>query len=215
MAHIAYYFFMSIALMCSMRFSGKEARFIILSVLLSLSIITEITVDNLKSFGKDHRLIYHVYIPIEYFLLALFFSKQNIIKHAKNAILISIPIFVLISLFISIFVIAPPQFPGLQFNIEGLFLIVVSLFILLTVELDSLKPFYQFSIFWICSGVILFHAGLFLFNGAYNYLLSNETREAKRLHILINTTLQYLLYLFWIIGFLCPQHKKNFTIRSL
>lgn len=211
--HFAYYLFMIAALSCSYLLAKKERRFYILSTLLFLSVITEVIVDVVRAEHIKCFIIYHIYIPLEYTLMALFFSRQNISISIKRLILFSIPGFVLLSFLLSIFLIKPPQFPSLQFNIEGLLLIATSVYTLFTIEVYSLKPFYTFPIFWICSGIILFHAGLFLFNGAYNYLLSNETEEARYLHTLINTNLQYLLYLFWIIGFLCRLRKKNFIIR--
>jgi hypothetical protein len=208
--HIVYYFFMSAAFTCSCFLLRKEKGFTPLSLLLFLSIITEIVVDILRVRHIERFIVYHIYIPVEYSLMALFFARQNIVPVAKRAILFSVPAFVIVSCILSAAIIQPPNFPSVQFNLEGVFLILTSVYILFTIEVDSLQPFYTFPIFWICSGIILFHAGLFLFNGAYNYLLIQETEEAKYLHTLINTNLQYLLYLFWIIGFLCPLRKKNF-----
>lgn len=211
--HVLYYVFMLASLLCAYWLARKEERYYILCLLLFLSVVTEIVVDVFKAGNRAYHVIYHWYIPVEYALMALFFAQQNIAGAVKRAVLISIPVFVFVSAFISGFIIRPPQFPSVQFNIEGLLLITISVYTLFTIEVNGLKPFYTFSIFWICSGIILFHAGLFLFNGAYNYLLSSETEEARYLHTLINTNLQYLLYLLWIIGFLCPLRKKNFITR--
>lgn len=211
--HIAYYAFMIVALLCASMAARKQAYFYVISALLIFSITTEMIVDVLKAKGIEHHIMYHIYIPAEYSLLALFFARQRIAPHVKRYILLSIPVFIVASAIISLFIIQPPHFPSVQFNAEGLLIIVISVYTLFAIEADDLTPFHTFPIFWICSGIILFHTGLFLFNGAYNYLLSNQTREAKHLHSLINTNLQYLLYLFWIIGFLCRQRKRSFIIH--
>src|SRR5690348_5256728 len=106
-----YYILMIVALFCSYIGGKREAALHILSLLLCLSVTAEFIVDILKRNGVSRRIVYHVYIPIEYIFLALFFFKQHIPDKLKKAILFSITMFILLSILISLFLVKPPYFP--------------------------------------------------------------------------------------------------------
>jgi hypothetical protein len=210
---ILYYGLMFATLVLSF-FAQKEDRTIrTLTLLLILSVLVEMLVEIFKARHIGHRIVYHFYIPIEYIFLSVFFSKQDIHRKLKQIIRYSIPVYVVAAVFISIFLVKPPQFPGLQFNLEGLFLISIVIGILFSLNVTT-HSIFHLPLFWFCCGLLVFHAGLFFFNGAYNYLLKQKAGYASQLQTVINTNLNYILYIFWIIGCLCVFLKRRFIIQS-
>lgn len=190
-----------------------EKSLIILTSLLLLSLLTEMLVEIFKSHKINHRIIYHIYIPVEYMLLALFLSRQNVNSSLKKIIRFSIPVYFCISMFISFFFISYKDFPGTQFNIEGLFLVSFVIAVLFSLKITEGISIFRLPFFWIGSGLLLFHSGLFFFNGAYNYLIHNKTEYAAKLQTIINTNLNYLLYIFWIIGFIWAIRNRKYITQ--
>jgi len=181
--------------------------------LLGLSLATEILVMVFYYHLKiNYNIIYHMYIPLEYSILAYFF--YGMIPHPllKKTILASIPLYVAGSILLSVVVL--PQsvegHPGMNFNLEGLLLITWSITALLTVEPVEGVPLRRLPLFWICLGILVFHAGIFSFNGAYNYLREVDVDAAERLNQLIIKNLNYVLYTCFIIAFICSVRMRKY-----
>lgn len=199
--------------LCDYRTSMK-----VFPIVLSISWITEVVVSisyYVFCVEQKFNVLYHIYIPIEYSLLAYFFSLSTKMPTLKKNILLSIPIYLMTSLILSVFILSFYEFPGLNFNIEGILLILWSLIILF-----NLQPIYEFSIlkapiFWICLGILIFHTGMFLFNGVFNYLFKLNSPLAKQLFQLVNKNLNFLLYICFSIAFVCShQMKKYYSVQS-
>ncbi len=210
--HLFYYillvtcFFLSLVVYKQRKWRGV----IFLVVLLLFGIIIEIAVDILKYYRINHRILYHIYIPIEFTLVALVFSFSNQKQYVKRFILYSIPFFILLSLFISFCFVSVLDFPGLQFNIEGVMLIMLSLISLFSIEVREGVRIGNHPIFWFSVGLLIFHSGLFFLNGLYNYYSNIDKQAAMKLNRLLNGSLNILLYLFWVYSLICSLIIKRY-----
>jgi len=188
----------------------------IFPVLLSFSVITELIVNVLRyMYGyaiSDYQFIYHLYIPFEYALLAYYFSLNNNKPQVRKLILLSIPLFILCSLLISILLISFKEHPGLNFNLSGILLIGWCLITLFSIPPNLTISIFRLPIFWICTGILLFHVGIFFFNNLYSQLLSQNPDLAQSLHRLTFKTLNYILYFCFSLAFLCSNQMKKSSL---
>lgn len=203
--------FLCLIVSCLASISNRALR--IFPYLLSLSIITEIAVMIVYyRYNGNYNLIYHIYIPLEYSLLAAFFYTITQNKTVKRMVLISIPFYVLCSLLLSLFVTSIAEHPGWNFNLEGVLLITWCLITLFTMEPLQELPLLKLPVFWICLGILVFHSGIFFFNGVYAYLQGTNLQTAEHLNQLIIKNLNYLLYLCFTVGFLCAIRMRKYTL---
>ncbi len=204
-----YYLFLCTAVTLACINSKNDKKFIIICWLLFFSIITESVSEYFRFYAEAKRYSpYHFYIPIEYCLVTFYFSKliQNVVL--KKLMLISIPVFVLLSTIISIYLQGINDFPSWQYNIEGTLIIiwcVISLFNLpLNPNLNIFKTFQ----FWFCIAFMIMFAGQFFLNGFFNPL-KNTNPEVKDKLIFIYYILNYLFYTLLIFGLLCSRATRK------
>lgn len=190
--------------------------FKIFPYLLGFSLLTEIVVSILYYVfhhgESSFYTIYHIYVPIEYAFLAYFFYLVHAKKSLKNIIFFSIPIFTVLSIFFSISREYFHKYPGINANLEALLLIIWSMYTLLTLEPDEnfAIPLLQLPLFWICTGILGFELGMFMYNGAVNFILEEYPEVKNILNYTITKSLNYYLYISFSIGFLCSNHWKKY-----
>lgn len=70
--------------------------------------------------------------------------------------------------------------------------------------------------FWVCSGLLINYLGSVIINALFEYLTSNDLQlEGKRIYIIINNSLNVILYSSFCIAFyLCPNNKKTYSSPS-
>jgi hypothetical protein len=187
-------------------------------LLLFFSVLAEAVVSYLyfiKGFRNgEYFLIYHLYIPLDYFFLSYFFYHSFKNAMMKMVILFSVFIFLGLSIYLSNFVIGLNKFPGLNLNTEGIFLIIFTLYRLFTLEPVINTPIYNLPVFWICVGLLIYNLGGFMFNGYYNYLIEKHFNLAKELNYTINKVFNILLYFSFSIAFLWSHRLKRYTSQS-
>ncbi len=176
--------------------------------LLFLSIVVEVIVYFLHSHQIRFNVIYHIYVPIEYVLIAYYFYLNNKVEMVKKIILYSIPLFLLASIICSL-ISSIHKHPGLQINLEGLLLIVWAILSLFSIEAKEGTKIHALPIFWICVCVLIFHSGIFTYTGIYNYILEQKTSLGGKLNIYILQISNYILYICWSIAFICSHLTKK------
>ena len=180
--------------------------------LLGISLFAEGCVDilyfslNLK---KEYNIIYHIYIPVEYVILAYFFYLNIPGKKVRYGIAISVPFFLLASICLSAYAVPITEHPGLNFNLSGTLLIIWSLVALLNIQPVMNLPIWAAPIFWIA----VFHSGIFFFNSTFRYIQARNNLLAQELFTLIIKGLNYFLYICFIVAFLCSQRMKKYMSR--
>lgn len=190
---------------------NKNRSLLVFPLLLFIGNIVELIVLLLKS-KPYYPIVYHVYIPIEYMLLSYFYLQNLNSKRMKQFILFTIPLFFILCITISYRTIQPFIYPHptLQFNIAGILLVVFALTSLFHIKEDMASSIYKNYLFWINIGILFFYSGNFLLMGTYNYLKQRDPDFATQLWSMFNTTLNVVLYIFFIIGFICSKPIRKF-----
>ncbi len=187
-----------------------DSKVIYIAIVLLLGLITEFIVLVLKEQEIAYEFAYHIYIPVEYTLFALFFRTKTAKKKIDRFILYSIPVYIITSVLLSAFFYHFKGLPSLNFNIEGFLIIIWSVWLL-----NSFDEFEETSIFmkptlWLCMGLIVFYAGTFIFTGYYTYLKKTDKLLATTLNGYINNGLNIFLYFTMSISFICSQKIKKY-----
>lgn len=159
---------------------------------------------------KGNSFVFHIYQPVEYSLLALFY--YSLIKHkvVKMMILLSVPAMLFFSIYYYTW--GPGLFYGpdfIDFCIEAFFVciwVVVFFFELLKSE-ENLK-LATYPAFWINAANLLFYGGCLLVMGVYYYLVSRNKTLANQL-LYINYYLNLVLYCMYTIAFIQPLKWKR------
>ncbi len=159
---------------------------------------------------KGHNFVFHIYQPVEYSLLALFY--YNIIKNTliKKLILLSIPIVLIFSIFYYAY--GSGQFfkaDFIDFFLTAFFICIwVIIFFLELLRSDENLNLTSYPAFWINAANLLFYGGCLLVMGAYYYLYTTNATLANQL-LKINHVLNLVLYCMYTIAFIQPVQWKK------
>lgn len=185
-----------------------DKSMIVFPILLSLSIVVEGLAYLFHLYKIQFNVIYHIYVPIEYALIAAYFYMNNMNPRIRKIILYSIPAYFVISVVYSS-IGSFQKHPGLQINLEGLLLIVWAIFSLFSIEAKEGNKIHALPIFWVCIGVLIYHSGIFTYTGIYNYIIEQKTSLGGKLNIYILHISNYILYICWSIAFICSHQTKK------
>lgn len=209
--NLFYLFLLALSFILSFRTFKSEPGNRLLTVLLLLSIITEAAVYTmyyLLELRPHFFIAYHFYIPFEYGLIARYLINHISNSHIKKIILISIPSFLIASILISFFR-GVFTFPGVNLNLEGFLIIVWTIISLFSLR-PSKVPLLRQQFVWVGVGFLVYYSGSFFFNFVYQFLVEEQSDVALKLNGIINKGLNYLLYTFFCISFICSQ-RRNYT----
>ena len=181
----------------------------ILSLLLLISIITELCVEILKAKGHHYFILYHFFSIIEYGLVTLLLRECIPGYLIKKIMLYSVFLFCIFSMVMSAYVQDFNHFPTIVTSLEGLLIISWSIITLWNIEANETSSIFHQPVFWFALSFLIYFAGTIVFNSVYNYLLHSKTESAKELFSIINSVSNYLLYVLLIIGILCFKRKRS------
>lgn len=214
---ILYLLALIISLVLSLVCRKSDSSLRVFPWLLSASLVTELVVHYLRyvlHLKPQHLVAYHVYIPLEYGLLCWYLYQNADSRWLKQSILYSIPVFVVYSVVLSVWITSVYVVPAANFNTEGILIIIWALAVLFTLPVRDHLSIFQLPLFWICVGLLLFYAGSFMFMGVFNYLLTKESALAIQLNRIINKGLNYILYGCFSYAFLCSHRLGKSTLPS-
>jgi hypothetical protein len=146
-------------------------------------------------------------------LQGIFFTRFCQDKIFTKLVLTSIPLFVIGSLLNAYMQPSLETFPGLIMNTESVLLILMSGYVLLTLDPVQGQPIYRLPMFWICFGYIAFSGGTFVFHGLYNYMMTVGHPLTKFAQQLINNGLNIFMYVCIIIGLLYSHQLHKIMNR--
>lgn len=206
---IIYFIFMLICFLLSLVASKKRDKtLVVFPIVIFISILTEFLVIKLNSRHLNYNFIYHIYVPIEYVLLSLYFVFNTKSTSTKKIIIYSIPVYLILCLILSLQT-SFQKHPGIQINLEGLLLITWSVITLFSIEVKINTVITSLSIFWICVALLIYHSGIFTFTGIYNYIIEKKTLLGSKLSFFIIQMSNYLLYICLSIAFICSLRTKK------
>ena len=212
---IIYYFLLFIAAVLTLLPARYDKSIIWISILLFISLAEELVFEYLVLNSKNqYFIIYHIYVPVYYTLFALYFYQNILIEKVRRFIFWSIILFFLGSISWSFFNTGFSQFPGLQINVAGFLLIILSLIGLYTMDATDRTPILKRSFFWISISTLIFYSSDFIIIGLKSYLSKYDKPLATVLNQFINVGLNYLYYLLIIIGMICSRSTRKYLAHS-
>ncbi|MEO6832754.1 MAG: hypothetical protein ABI378_09735 [Chitinophagaceae bacterium] len=170
----------------------KADRWICL--LLSLTVIEESLAEYFKIYFRNNSVIYHIYTPIELFIICIYFDLSlKITKPYRLAFLIGIP-GIIVSAFITIYIQPYYKFNSYFLLIEGL--VIVSLCLLAFYKLllrEDIVP-KMMAQFWLTISFLLYWSVTYISLGLFSGEVNNIDFVAK----IIAWTLYIPNFLFYV-----------------
>ena len=207
-----YYILLVIAFAISYVCSKNDKALVIIYWLFLFSILSENVSDYFRHINEAKRYSpYHFYIPIEYSLVTFYFSRQLKIKWLKKVLPWTIPIFILYSIAISVFVQGTEEFPSWQYNVDGILIIIWCVISLFNLPLNPEVTIYKTFQFWFCIAFMLLFSGQFFMNGFFNPLQETNPGITQKLIFIVYYILNYLFYTLIIFGLLCSRQTTKYT----
>jgi|SRR5579859_296046 len=207
-----YFILLLVTLISYLSVSRKEEYYQrIVIIYLILLLLTDVaSVYLVKVVGlRNNLFLFHLSTPLDYTLLALLYRSVIINRTVKKILTISIPVFIGLSIFLSIFVQKINENNSYAIVAESLLMIFLSLFYLREVLLfQQATVLLRFPLFWISVGVLFFFIGSLLIEGMLNYLMSKSMDLARRA-FRIGYIFKYLLCILFIIGAFCNSGRVN------
>ncbi len=168
-----------------------------MKLLLALMVIT-IAVESFTFFlaidQRNTNWVHHIYLPIEYGLIGLIFSRWQKTTFDKNVILFSIPLFVIGGVMSVIVFRNLDQLNVFTTSLSCILYAVISSYTLYQLQKDDSGSLYKDYRFWVSSALLLYSAGSLSFF-AFAKLFPNIWYA----HVAVNI----VVYFTFAIGFLC------------
>src|ERR1051325_6936716 len=98
-----YYVLMVFCFVASLFYLNNQ-KVRLLATLLFFSIVTETIVEIIGKDKNQHFIVYHFFILTEYSLITLILKQSNLNKKIQDLMLLSIPVFCILSVYLSFFV---------------------------------------------------------------------------------------------------------------
>lgn len=173
-------------------------------ILLSSIIVFEVAGYLLPT--PYNNILDHLYQPFEFTFISLIYRETIKGETFKNCIKYLIPIFWVVAIILSVAVEGITSYNTYSFILGSVIIIFYGLRYIYELydsppETNSLLtvPF-----FWINTGNLFFYCGTFFQMGLNSYIDSLDPDMATGLQV-INKALNYALYIFYFIGFVCRK----------
>jgi hypothetical protein len=168
-----------------------------MKLLLALMVIT-VAVEGFTFYlANDQRntnWVYHIYLPVEYGLIGLIFSRWQKTTFNRNVILFSMPLFVIACVMSVIVFRNLDQLNVFTTSLSCILYAVISSYTLYQLQKDDSGSLYKDCRFWVSSALLLYSAGALSFF-AFTKLFPNIWYA----HMAVNI----VVYLTFAVGFLC------------
>ena len=163
-------------------------------------------------FFTEHprQYLYHFYVPFMYIIMAYIYYKAITTSWKVKLIGWSIPVFLVLAIYLTFFIQKIDVVNTYATMVVSILIIGLSLFYYF--ELLQKEGSYSMGrdpLFWISTGNLIFYAGVFFLMGLLNYLMREMLELSKQLMV-INYGLNYVLYSFYCVGFLCTRPNRKY-----
>jgi len=189
---------------------GKE--YIMFLPLIVFAILTQVIGDVVNQdlpLEEKKSFMFHIYQPIEYSLLALFYYQTLMGRKLKTVILITIPLFIIFCVYY--YSSNSQSFSGPDFTDFTVEAILICIFVIIFFSQLLNRRVYltltSYPSFWINTGNLIFYAGNLLVMGAHFYISKQDVKLAEEL-LVINHYSNLFLCILYLIGFGCLKKKK-------
>jgi hypothetical protein len=202
---LVYYILMLLCCIAGVVNFNRKKNLQPLFVLLPISLTTELTVEYLISQKINFYTLYHFYEIVDFTLFCYLFYLNSRSPGFRNFIKIAFIVYFLLIVVITYQYVGLTEFPSLQYSAESVFLTTISIIFLLNLAPEENLSIFKTSMFWICLGLIIFHCGILIINGSYNYLKSLSTERALFIKNWINMGFNYFLYTCLLTAIIWPK----------
>ncbi len=207
---IVYFLILLAAIFFSFRASNLNIEGLTyLRVLLVLSFVNEMISMLLKWNHLNPNIPHYFYIPVEYSLLVLFYSRHFHRRGYKEGLFISAAVVVSFCVY-KMFRNEIYIYPGFVYNISCGFNTFWAALLLLNLKVTDGLVITSIPMFWILTALLLFYSGIFFFNVGYSLMIIQNKMLADAVRTFISTTLNIFLYLLLIYGFACSYKTKKY-----
>jgi len=178
-------------------------------LLLGITFVVESIAFYGLFYGEPALYLYHFYQPFSYVLIAYVYSTFIKTRWKKKLIRFSIPGFVIMCFLVTLFVQPLHTVNSYATMTSAALFVFLALFyyyeLLTNDETTNLtsKP-----LFWNSTGNLIFYAGIFFLEGFVSYFINYAPELGKKL-MFINYFLNFALYTFYSIGFLCTRPNRR------
>lgn len=186
-------------------------RFRLFSLMLGVTLIIESFAFYYLFYAKvPTQFMYHFYLPLTYGILAYIYAGNVQAAWLKKLILVSIPGFAALHLYLTLFVQKLHAVNSYAVVVASFLIVALALqfFFQLLQQEESSVPLLRNPLFWISSGNLIFYAGVFFLMGLLNFIMRELPDLAPKL-MYINYSLNYILYTLYSIGFLCTIRNRR------
>jgi len=183
----------------------REVR--MLSLLLAVSIVTEVIVEFIGTKGQAFFIVYHFFVVLEYSLITIILRSG--IRDYRFRLLMGVSIFIfgIVSLFYSFVLGGWRAFPGINITIESFLVICWCLLSFFSITPDE-SSIFRHPYFWLTLAFFVYFAASVSVNAFYNLLLENDTARARHFFSVLNSLSNYLLYIILIKGVICFRSTR-------
>lgn|GEM_PF-806067 len=151
----------------------------------------------------NNLFLFHLSTPIDYAVLALLYHGVMISTMVKRWIVVSIPAYILLSIYLSLFVQPIDENNTYSIIFGSTLLICWSLFFLREVLLyRPAMRLLRYPMFWISVGILFYYTGSLLIESMLNFMIRQDMPLARRLYRIVYV-FKYLLMVLIIIGAFC------------
>ncbi|PRY09839.1 hypothetical protein CLV24_11743 [Pontibacter ummariensis] len=157
--------------------------------------------------------LYHILTPLQYALFSVVAYKALTSFTYRRAILLSIPIYLLISFFITLFLQGLSEYNSYALSIKNALLACWALLYYRETFADlKVVRLEKEPLFWVNTGMFFYSLGSFFVDGLMNQLLVQSYELAHTLYY-INVFLGYFLYISFLIAFLLSLKARARTVE--
>jgi len=181
-------------------------RVFFLIPLLALALLVEIAADVTTGYAWA----YHLYNPIEYTLLSLYYLENCKVLRYRTLVKWFIGVFIVAAIVLSRFVYKFSSLPALNINIEGILLFVMYTHLLFSIDAEAI--IYRHPDFWISTGILTYFGGVFVCFNLYSTLLHLNPDHTEQLFGAVSFPLNIILYTCIVISQICLLRNKKYFI---
>jgi hypothetical protein len=139
----------------------------------------------LYHFRFTNYLLFHIGTPLDYLLLSLFYNTILVGKNTKRALIFSIPVFTMLSIYFSVFIQPITEKNDYIGVIESLLLACwILLFFREVLLFNQVTALLRYPLFWIGTGILLYATESLVMQAISSYLFSNTIGLGKPLFMI-------------------------------
>ena len=178
----------------ALQYKKRSAPFQALTLLVGVTVVSESLGRCLTYRNGNSMPVYHIYIILLYLFYAWIYRELSTSPAIKKAILISAPVFVVLSIVNSLYYQSVKQFPSNMLLIACVLIIVLSLLIyrqMLSFPIE--ESLFRQPVFWLNTGTLFFFTTTFLFWSFFNYFIR------QKLNLTLLTDMIYLSNIIYYV----------------